>query len=530
MIRLTSTTAALVALLFAGPTWAQNGIHTIVDGPGAGQLVDATGGVVNSGGDLGSITGGEAGCPVANTPFGPTDFHFHGSLNGVGDPNPGGCGHGRVVPGDFAAFFQQQMMPYGNMPFDSAEEQIGNVFGDTFGLRNRGFMGAPLEPPSPETLFIEAFFRLGSGTDSAEKQVLGDFADGSGAPDPATGGIPEDPPTGGAGSPTPASTPASQQQQKGLDELIDGLDLSDEGKRKAKELADLLGVRPAGTGDAPGQPQDPGDGQQPPSVDELIEDAGFTEEGAKKAKELADYFGVRPVADANTLSENQQQAVNQAAQQTQQKQQQQTAPPPPPSRPVLWSGGTGTQDDPFIVSEAEWDEAAQEIEEKMFRLIDESWTGMYNPIMIARRMDSKFLTFQDFWYQIEGWDDTVMNGGQVNYFMQGMFWQHAGMTWNETEAIIRGWKIQYDDKQLDNVLVAARKGYEHMQDRAAEREAEIDIDPNLEPIPETDLSSIAPVSATPMPDPQPQTSNELSTFQKMRIVGNVVLGVLFSGD
>ncbi len=103
--------AALAGL--SGTAYAQDGspqTFTIVDGPGRGTVVVARDGIVTNSGDQptsGSISGGESGCPerafnLDGRTF-VTDDHFHGVLNGVNDPNPNGCGHGRAVLGDFGA-------------------------------------------------------------------------------------------------------------------------------------------------------------------------------------------------------------------------------------------------------------------------------------------------------------------------------------------------------------------------------------------------------------------------------------------
>jgi hypothetical protein len=83
------------AILWAGatvhPARAQtlSGSYQIVDGPGAGAHFDAVNGIVTGGGFSGQIENHGGSC---NGP------HFHGTINGVADPNPMGCGWGHVAP------------------------------------------------------------------------------------------------------------------------------------------------------------------------------------------------------------------------------------------------------------------------------------------------------------------------------------------------------------------------------------------------------------------------------------------------
>ncbi|MEZ5383883.1 MAG: hypothetical protein R3F13_00050 [Prosthecobacter sp.] len=70
---------------------AQDGPHLIYNGPGAGNVINATGGVVNQPNAVGSIS-------PAHIPNGVLDFHYHGTLNGFPDPNPVGFGWGYVTP------------------------------------------------------------------------------------------------------------------------------------------------------------------------------------------------------------------------------------------------------------------------------------------------------------------------------------------------------------------------------------------------------------------------------------------------
>jgi|GEM_PF-5650463 len=83
--------------------------YTIIDGPGAGYVLPVVGGTVHSGTTVGNIASGEGGCPDATIILGgidyTTDAHYHGTLNGVTDPDGDGCGWGRTVPGNLSSFF-----------------------------------------------------------------------------------------------------------------------------------------------------------------------------------------------------------------------------------------------------------------------------------------------------------------------------------------------------------------------------------------------------------------------------------------
>lgn len=81
---------ALAVILQSATARAQTGTFTIINGPGTGAVLNATGGVVNSPGPtIGNLQGGHPGCP------GP-QFHYHGLLVGAVDPAPGACGWGLI--------------------------------------------------------------------------------------------------------------------------------------------------------------------------------------------------------------------------------------------------------------------------------------------------------------------------------------------------------------------------------------------------------------------------------------------------
>lgn len=81
---------ALAVILQSATARAQTGTFTIINGPGTGAVLNATGGVVNSPGPtIGNLQGGHPGCP------GP-QFHYHGLLVGAVDPAPGACGWGQI--------------------------------------------------------------------------------------------------------------------------------------------------------------------------------------------------------------------------------------------------------------------------------------------------------------------------------------------------------------------------------------------------------------------------------------------------
>ena len=81
---------ALAAILQGVTARAQTGAFTIINGPGAGAVLNATGGVVNNPGPTnGNLQGPHPGCP------GP-QFHYHGLLVGAFDPAPGACGWGQI--------------------------------------------------------------------------------------------------------------------------------------------------------------------------------------------------------------------------------------------------------------------------------------------------------------------------------------------------------------------------------------------------------------------------------------------------
>ena len=70
---------------------AQTGTFPITDGAGAGNNVMSVGGVVVGPG----LTNANLAGPHPPACVGP-QFHFHGQLNGIADPDPLGCGWGHV--------------------------------------------------------------------------------------------------------------------------------------------------------------------------------------------------------------------------------------------------------------------------------------------------------------------------------------------------------------------------------------------------------------------------------------------------
>ncbi|NJL31033.1 MAG: hypothetical protein HC898_05080 [Phycisphaerales bacterium] len=196
----------------------------------------------------------------------------------------------------------------------------------------------------------------------------------------------------------------------------------------------------------------------------LIDNSGMTAEARDKAKKLMEQFSEPQTSQAPLDNQTRETLPSPGA----------TTPilngttPIPHHTPTaaevlstLWAGGgTGTKEDPFVITPAEWDAELKGFEEILDKLIDESWTGMYNPLVPWRRLDSKFLVYQDFHYTVSPWNRT-MGGGDINYFLQGMYWRKLGLDWPAVEAIIRVWKIQYDSVALDNVLFSAR-AVDHM--------------------------------------------------------------------
>lgn len=81
--------AAVIAA--GGGAWAQTGSFSIIDGPGLGGTLSATAGAVNSPPTIGLLEADHLpACPG-------TFFHYHGTLNGLPDPDPFGCGWGHVA-------------------------------------------------------------------------------------------------------------------------------------------------------------------------------------------------------------------------------------------------------------------------------------------------------------------------------------------------------------------------------------------------------------------------------------------------
>lgn len=97
--------AAAVALLSSAVALAQVDPHYVIDGPGIGDMINVLSGTPNvsgPGSTSGTVQSHGGACPAIDVNFMGTvvntDAHFHGTLNGSPDPDPFGCGWGRVAP------------------------------------------------------------------------------------------------------------------------------------------------------------------------------------------------------------------------------------------------------------------------------------------------------------------------------------------------------------------------------------------------------------------------------------------------
>lgn len=75
----------------------------------------------------------------------------------------------------------------------------------------------------------------------------------------------------------------------------------------------------------------------------------------------------------------------------------------------------------------------QEIED---RAKGDIYAGFYDP-RIPAALDSEYLGKQDQYFEFNG---RIMNGGELNYYFQGMYWAKAGLPEIGMDALIYGWK------------------------------------------------------------------------------------------
>jgi len=155
---LVMTLVALLMLMVAGTALAQPVQVTIIDGPGAGTILTVSPvtpspadpfvvGVVSGPGTIGAIEDHPGGSAL-----GP---HYHGTLNGLPDPNPTGSGWGHVTPfnpnGPPSNIFNfvEQFGVAGNVPGIALDGMGGGD--DPLGFPD-GIGAGPFEGPPPSQL------------------------------------------------------------------------------------------------------------------------------------------------------------------------------------------------------------------------------------------------------------------------------------------------------------------------------------------------------------------------------------------
>jgi RHS repeat-associated protein len=87
--------------------------------------------------------------------------------------------------------------------------------------------------------------------------------------------------------------------------------------------------------------------------------------------------------------------------------------------------------------------------------------GWFDPSVPAN-FDSAYLRRQTENFYFRG---HILNGGELNYYFQGMYWREAGVSKDEMVAIIHAWKAhRYSSSPSANDLFAACEGYDDCGD------------------------------------------------------------------
>lgn len=130
---------------------------------------------------------------------------------------------------------------------------------------------------------------------------------------------------------------------------------------------------------------------------------------------------------------------------------------PGPVEPVPESTPTGTQANPIYLSRDEWETEVTRMKNLLKERAKIAEWGMYDPT-IPGGFDSVYLRRQREFFDFRG---EVMNGGELNYYFQGMYWAESGVPKTVMIAIIHSYKqYKYGRGPSDNDLFAACQGFE----------------------------------------------------------------------
>ncbi|MEX2543489.1 MAG: hypothetical protein WD316_00035 [Phycisphaeraceae bacterium] len=101
----------------------------------------------------------------------------------------------------------------------------------------------------------------------------------------------------------------------------------------------------------------------------------------------------------------------------------------------------GTRENPIQIDTSDpngaWAREVARMEQEIQDRADgDIYAGFYDP-RIPAALDSEYLSRQDQYFEFNG---RVMNGGELNYYFQGMYWAKAGLPEVGMDALIYGWK------------------------------------------------------------------------------------------
>ena len=123
-------------------------------------------------------------------------------------------------------------------------------------------------------------------------------------------------------------------------------------------------------------------------------------------------------------------------------------PPPTPGSSI---------EHPVYLSRSEWDAEVRRVKDLLKERVEKAEWGWYDPTVPAT-FDSAFLKRQREFFEFRG---EVMNGGELNYYFQGMYWAELGVPKTVMNGIIHSYKqYKYGRGPSGNDLYAACQGFE----------------------------------------------------------------------